>query len=68
MPAAEPANIEKERSKRFLRKLADHPFIAVVVLDDGKVEMFHKGIELEHVERIREALDNIEEKDADEDT
>jgi hypothetical protein len=63
VPASTTAKIEEERAKRFLKRLKSHPFIAVVV-DDGHVEVFHRGIGNEHIERIRDALDHIKEKDA----
>lgn len=58
-------DIEEEQAKRFLRRLRRHPFIALVVNDDGSVEVFHRGIEPEHITRMQDALEAAEENHAD---
>jgi hypothetical protein len=52
----EPTSLVGRRARKFLRRLADHPFIALVVNDNGSVEVFSKGITKENIQQIREAL------------
>ncbi len=50
------ATLVGRTSRKFLRRLADHPFIAVIVKDDGSVEIFSKGVTNENIAQIRQAL------------
>ena len=55
-----PVSLDLERSRKFLRKLAEDPFITIVVAEDGEVTIFSKGIEADHLERIKSALTEIQ--------
>ena len=57
-----PVSLDVERARKFLYRLADDPFIALVVTDDGEVRIFSKDIEPEHLARIREVLSGIREE------
>lgn len=58
--SGDPVSLDVERSRRFLRRLAEDPFIAVVVTDEGKVSIFSKGIEDDHLDRIKTVLRELE--------
>lgn len=45
------------QSSKLLHDLRDHPFLAVVLYEDGGVCVFDKGLGPEEVERIREAIE-----------
>jgi hypothetical protein len=51
-------SLNKERTRRFLKLLAEDPFVAVVVTD-GEVRVFSKNIEPDHLARIKEALTDM---------
>lgn len=55
----EVASLDLERSRKFLRTLAEDPFIAVVVAEDGEVRVFSKGIEPDHLARIKSVLTDL---------
>lgn len=55
--------LDVERSRKFLHKLADDAFIAIVVTDEGELQIFTKGIEPGHLDRIRNVLKEIVEGD-----
>lgn len=57
------SNLDQERTKKFLNRLAQDPFIAIVVTEDDEVRIFGKGIEPEHIDRIREVLSEIQRED-----
>ena len=57
-------SLDLERSRKFLRQLAEDPFIAVVVTD-GEVRVFSKGIEPDHLDRIKNVLTQITREEAD---
>lgn len=58
MKEAEPKHVtlNLEDSRKFLRRLADDPFIALVVDDEGELSIYVKGLEPHHLERIRGVL------------
>lgn len=58
-----PISLSVERARKFLRLLADDPFIALVVTPPGEVRIFSKGIESDHLARIKEALEQIQQED-----
>lgn len=58
-----PAVLDIAKSRKFLRKLADDSFIAIVVTEDGELQIFTKGIEQAHLDRIRNVLKEIVEGD-----
>lgn len=51
-------SLDVERSRKFLNLLAEEPFVAVVVTD-GEVRVFSKGIEPDHLERIKQVLRDL---------
>lgn len=59
---AEVVSLDRERSRKFLRTLAEEPFIALVVSADGELQIFTKGIEEDHLDRIRTVLRSIVEE------
>lgn len=54
------SNLDAERTRRFFRKLADEPFLCIVITDTSQVQIFSKGLEQEHIDRIREVLKEVE--------
>jgi hypothetical protein len=50
------ASSDDERSRKFLRTLAKDPFLAVLVDDQGEVTIYSKGLEPEHLDRIKQVL------------
>lgn len=54
-----PTSLNNEKTRRFFKRLADDPFIAIVVDDEGELQIFTKGIDDEHLERIRTVLREI---------
>lgn len=54
-------SLDVERARRFLSLLAEDPFIALVVAEDGEIQIFAKGIEPDHMDRIRTVLQEIRE-------
>lgn len=60
-----PVSLGLKRTRKFFDQLASDPFMAVVVADDGEVQIFSKGIEPEHLDRIKKVLSDLEEGDAD---
>jgi hypothetical protein len=59
----EPALLSVEKARRFLRQLEEDPFIALVVTDEGEVRIFSKGIEDDHLARIRDVLRTIQQEE-----
>jgi hypothetical protein len=57
----EVASLPVERARKFLHALADDAFLCIVVTDDEGVRIFSKGIEDEHLERIKAVLRKIQE-------
>lgn len=57
-------SLDLERSRKFLRRLAEDPFIAIVVTD-GEVRVFSKDIEPDHLDRIKNVLTDITREEAD---
>lgn len=56
----DPVSLDIERSRKFLRRLAEDPFLAIVVAADGEVSIYGKGIDSAHLERIKSALTEIQ--------
>jgi hypothetical protein len=56
---AEVISLDLERGRKFLRVLAEESFIALVVTADGELEIFTKGIEEDHLDRIKAVLREI---------
>lgn len=54
-----PVSLDVRRASKFFRRLADEAFLAIVVDDEGELCIFTKGIEPEHIDRIREVLKEI---------
>lgn len=54
-----PVSLDVRRATKFFRRLADEAFLAIVVDDEGELQIFTKGIEPEHIDRIREVLKEI---------
>lgn len=54
-----PVSLDVRRTTKFFRRLADEAFLAIVVDDEGELRIFTKGIEPEHIDRIREVLKEI---------
>lgn len=52
-------SLDRERGRKFLRTLAEESFIALVVSADGELQIFTKGIEEDHLARIRTVLREI---------
>jgi hypothetical protein len=52
-------SLDRERGAKFLKKLAEEPFIALVVSSEGELQIFTKGIEEDHLARIRTVLREI---------
>lgn len=55
-----------EKAGRFLDRLAEDPFVAVVLAEDSdpnnpRVVIYSKGMDQAHVDRIKTALKEIEE-------
>lgn len=55
-PKDEPIKLSTERAQKFFRRLADDPFLAIVVDDEGELSIYIKGLEPAHLERIRGVL------------
>ena len=56
----EPISLDLERTRKFLNALAEDPFLAIVVTEEGQVKIFSsQDLEPDHVERIREVLVEI---------
>jgi hypothetical protein len=60
-----PVSLSLTRTRRFFDQLASDPFVAIVVADDGEVQIFSKGIEPDHLERIKKVLTDLREGDED---
>lgn len=58
-PKSEATELSVEESARFLHTLADDPFIALVVTAEGEVQIYGKGLEPEHIERIKQVLTQV---------
>jgi redox-sensitive bicupin YhaK (pirin superfamily) len=59
------ADLSVARAERFLRRLKSDPFLAIVVTN-GRVRIFAKDMDEEHLAIVRGALNEIsEEPDAD---
>lgn len=56
---SEVISLDRERGRKFLKKLAEESFIALVVSADGELQIFTKGIEDDHLARIRTVLREI---------
>lgn len=54
-----PISLDSARTERFLRRLAEDPFLAIVLTDEGRVVIYGKDIDGAHLERIREVLREI---------
>lgn len=59
---SEAISLDAERTKKFLRTLAEDPFLAVTVEADGEVTIYSCGLEPEHLERIKQALSDIQQE------
>lgn len=55
----EVASLDRERARKFLKQLAEDPFVAVVVTETGEVQIFSKGIEPDHLDRIKSVLESL---------
>lgn len=57
------ASLDLEKSRIFLRRLAEDPFLCIVVTDDvdTKVLIYSKGIDHEHIKRIHDVIREIRE-------
>ena len=56
----DPVSLDEERTRKFLQKLAEHPFLAIVVTDEGQVHIYSADdLEPEHISRIKEVLEEI---------
>ena len=55
----EVVSLELSKARKFLHRLAEDPFICVVMVDD-EIRIYSKGIEEGHVDRIRDFLREIE--------
>lgn len=54
-------DIERQHIKRMLRRLRRCPFVALVV-DDGKVHLYHRNIGPEMIAMVRETLAEMQEE------
>lgn len=57
---AEVYDLDTEKSRKFLELLRDHPFVTLVMIPNGTVEIFSKGINGNHVSRLRDILLSLE--------
>lgn len=56
----EPVSLDRERTRKFLNALAEDPFLAIVVTEEGQVKIFSStDLEPDHIERIKEVLVEI---------
>lgn len=51
-------SLDVERAKRFFQKLADEPFVCVVVAE-GEIQIYSKGMDDNAMTRIRNLLHEI---------
>lgn len=51
-----PISLDVVRAGKFFRRLADDPFLAIVVDDEGEVSIFIKGLDSAHYDRIKGIL------------
>lgn len=56
----DPVSLDAGRTRRFLKHLADEPFLAIVSDRDGQVVIYSKDIDSDHLARIKEALSEIQ--------
>ncbi len=54
-----PISLDRERTRKFFRALAEESFLAIVVTEEGEVRIFSKDLETDHLDRIREVLTEI---------
>lgn len=58
--ANEPIQLDEERTRKFLKALAEDPFLAIVVTEEGRVRIFSStDLESDHIARIKEVLEEI---------
>jgi hypothetical protein len=57
----DPVSLDVERSRKFLKALAENPFITLVVTEDSGVTIYGKGLDQNTIERIKDALTEIQE-------
>lgn len=50
------SHLESHRARRFLRSLAQHPFLAIVV-EDGHVRLYEKGMDEFVLEDLLQSLE-----------
>lgn len=58
------ARLDLRRSKKFLDRLAEDPFLCIVITDqeEGRISIFSKGIGPDQLRRIQEALSEDDEE------
>lgn len=52
--------LDRERARKFFDAIANDPFLAVVVTEDGEIRVFGKDIGPDHLDRIKEVLRDIQ--------
>lgn len=60
-----PVPLGRARTRKFFEALASDPFLAIVVADDGEVQIFSRDIEPDHLDRIKKVLTDLREGDDD---
>jgi hypothetical protein len=55
----EPSRLGAQRAKRLLRDLADQPFIALVMPDDGDTKIYVKGVSPDKMLRIQKFVERV---------
>lgn len=55
----EPTRLREQRVKHMLRDLADAPFVALVIPEDGDVKVYVKGVPPEKLSRIQALIERI---------
>lgn len=58
LPHEEPHRLSDAQAKRFLRSLAEKPFVALVLDDDETLHIYAKGVDDGTLARIRDLLDD----------
>lgn len=60
--AQEPNDIQRAKARRFLKDLAEAPFMAIVFEEDGETRLYTKGISEEELRTIKLMLGLDEEE------
>lgn len=55
-------SLDAKRTQKFLMQLVRDPFIAMVVTSEGEVVIYSKEISPDHLARIKELLQEIQEE------